>query len=132
MDSQNFKSTTAVKLGAYLLALAVILGAFGAHVLKGSLTPYGLVVYEKGIFYHFVHAIGILLVAILGSLGFFEEKITRLVIKLFAFGIFFFSGSLYALAVTDIRWLGAITPIGGVCFIVGWIILGLKVMYLKA
>ena len=101
--------------GALLMAAAVALGAFGAHGLRAKLDAYAMGVYEKAVFYHFVHALGILLAARFS-----------LVCWLLLAGIAFFSGSLYLLAVTGNRGLGAITPIGGVCFIAAWVGLALK------
>jgi uncharacterized membrane protein YgdD (TMEM256/DUF423 family) len=108
---------------AILLALAVILGAFGAHSLKGRLDEYSMSVYEKAVFYHFIHALGILIVAILPRTGTFPEGPAGTVCAVLLAGIVVFSGSLYLLAVTGNRMLGAITPIGGVAFIVGWLLL---------
>jgi uncharacterized membrane protein YgdD (TMEM256/DUF423 family) len=96
--------------GALLMAAAVALGAFGAHGLRGRLDAYSMGVYEKAVFYHFIHALGILLAARFPA-----------VCWLLLAGIVFFSGSLYLLAVTGNRMLGAITPIGGVCFIAAWL-----------
>src|SRR5205085_8017431 len=99
-------------VGSVLLAVAVASGAFGAHGLRARLDAYSMGVYEKAVFYHFVHALGILLAV----------RVPAACWLLFA-GILIFSGSLYLLAVTGSRALGAITPIGGLCFIAGWIML---------
>ena len=109
--------------GAILMALAVALGAFGAHGLRGRLDAYQMGVYEKAVFYHFVHALGLLIVSFLPKTGTFSPFATSWVCGLLLAGIALFSGSLYLLAVTGNRGLGAITPIGGVCFIAGWIAL---------
>jgi uncharacterized membrane protein YgdD (TMEM256/DUF423 family) len=107
-------------IGAGLLALSVALGAFGAHGLKDKLDAYSMSVYEKAVFYQFIHALGILIVPLFAKAGAISEtSSTRVALVLFA-GILFFSGSLYALALSGVRMLGAVTPIGGVCFIVGW------------
>jgi uncharacterized membrane protein YgdD (TMEM256/DUF423 family) len=107
-------------IGAGLLALAVALGAFGAHGLKDKLDAYSMSVYEKAVFYQFIHSLGILVVPIFAKAGAISEaSSTRIALVLFG-GILFFSGSLYALAITGVRMLGAVTPIGGVCFIAGW------------
>ena len=108
---------------AILLALAVILGAFGAHGLRGRLDEYSMSVYEKAVFYHFIHALGILVVALLPRTGTFAESTAGTTCAILLVGIVIFSGSLYLLAVTGNRMLGAITPIGGVAFIVGWLYL---------
>jgi uncharacterized membrane protein YgdD (TMEM256/DUF423 family) len=109
--------------GAFLLALAVVFGAFGAHGLRGRLDEYSMGVYEKAVFYHFIHALGVLIVSFLPKTGTFSENATSVVCWLLLIGIAIFSGSLYALAITGTRWLGAITPIGGVAFIAGWLAL---------
>jgi uncharacterized membrane protein YgdD (TMEM256/DUF423 family) len=108
---------------AILLALAVILGAFGAHGLRGRLDAYSMNVYEKAVFYHFIHALGILVVSVLPRTGTFPESSASTVCAVLLVGIVIFSGSLYLLAVTGNRILGAITPVGGVAFIVGWLLL---------
>src|ERR1051326_4857424 len=108
---------------AVLLALAVILGAFGAHGLRGRLDEYSMSVYEKAVFYHFIHALGILIVAILPRTGTFPETAASTICLVLLIGVVIFSGSLYLLAVTGNRALGAITPVGGVACIVGWLLL---------
>lgn len=109
--------------GAILLALSVALGAFGAHGLKNRLDAYSMDVYEKAVFYQFIHSLGILIVSILPKTGTFSMSSAGTVCALLLAGIVIFSGSLYLLAVTGNRMLGAITPIGGICFIVGWVLL---------
>ena len=109
--------------GAFLLALAVVFGAFGAHGLRGRLDEYSMGVYEEAVFYHFIHALGLLIVSFLPKTGTFSENATSVVCWLLLIGVAIFSGSLYALAITGTRWLGAITPIGGVAFIAGWLAL---------
>jgi uncharacterized membrane protein YgdD (TMEM256/DUF423 family) len=102
------------RVAAALGFLAVALGAFGAHALKGTLAANGMTeVWNKAVFYHFVHALVLLVLAILPGAQ-------KTVSVLFGAGILLFSGSLYLLALTNIRWLGAITPIGGLCFLAGW------------
>ena len=108
---------------AVLLALAVVLGAFGAHGLRARLDEYSMSVYEKAVFYHFIHALGVLIVSILPKTGTFSDFATNLVCILLLIGIVIFSGSLYLLAVTGNRALGAITPAGGLAFIAGWLLL---------
>jgi uncharacterized membrane protein YgdD (TMEM256/DUF423 family) len=109
--------------GAILMALAVALGAFGAHGLRSRLDAYQMGVYEKAVFYHFIHALGLLIVSFLPKTGTFSEFATSWVCGLLLAGLVLFSGSLYVLAVTGNRALGAITPLGGVCFIAAWIVL---------
>ena len=105
------------------MALGVALGAFGAHGLKNRLDAYSMSVYEKAVFYHFVNALGILLVALLARTSAISVAAQSRVGWLLLIGIILFSGSLYALAISGIRVLGAITPIGGIAFIVGWLVL---------
>ena len=105
------------------MALAVAAGAFGAHGLRNKLDAYSMSVYEKAVFYHFVHALGILLIAVLARAGAITSAGQERAAWLLLIGTLVFSGSLYALAVSGIRILGAITPIGGVAFIAGWLIL---------
>ena len=114
----NWTATAAI-----MLVLAVSIGAFGAHGLQGRLDAYSIGVYEKGVFYHFIHALGLLIVSFLVKTGTFSEFATSWVCGLLLAGIIIFSGSLYLLAITGNRALGAITPIGGVCFIAAWIAL---------
>jgi uncharacterized membrane protein YgdD (TMEM256/DUF423 family) len=109
--------------GAILLALAVILGAFGAHGLRGRLDAYLMSVYEKAVFYHFVHALGVLIVSILPKTGTLPESAAQWVCGLLLAGILIFSGSLYVLALTGLRVLGAVTPVGGLSFIAAWVVL---------
>jgi uncharacterized membrane protein YgdD (TMEM256/DUF423 family) len=110
-------------IGAGFLALAVMLGAFGAHGLKDRLSEYSLSVYEKAVFYHFVHALGLLIVALLAKAGSVSAAGANRVGWLLSIGIVIFSGSLYALAVSGVRVLGAITPLGGIAFIAAWAML---------
>jgi uncharacterized membrane protein YgdD (TMEM256/DUF423 family) len=109
--------------GAIMLALAVVLGAFGAHGLRNRLDAYSMSVYEKAVFYHFIHALGLLIVSSLSRIGALDSLMGGWVCGLLLAGIVIFSGSLYALAVTGMRLLGAITPIGGLSFIAAWLLL---------
>jgi uncharacterized membrane protein YgdD (TMEM256/DUF423 family) len=103
-----------VRIAATLCFLAVALGAFGAHAFKSTLESHGLVdVWNKAVLYHFVHAIALLVLALYGATN-------RGAWWLLVGGIFVFSGSLYTMALTNYRWLGAITPLGGLCFLAGW------------
>jgi len=113
-------------IAAIFLALAVGLGAFGAHGLKARLDAEHLDIYKTAVLYHFLHALGLLIVAILPKTGALSAESANTVCWLLAAGILIFSGSLYALAVTGVGVLGAITPIGGVAFIAGWLILAWK------
>ena len=109
------------------MALAVGLGAFGAHALRDRLDAYSMGVYEKAVFYHFVHALGLLIVSVLARVGALTESAAGRVGWLLFVGILVFSGSLYLLAVTGVRTLGAITPLGGVAFISAWLLLAFSV-----
>src|SRR5947209_10436587 len=108
-------------VGAVMMSLSVALGAFGAHGLRNRPDSYSMSVYEKAVFYHFVHALGILLVSLLARTNAISVAAQARVAWLLLIGIIIFSGSLYALALSGIRMLGAITPIGGISFIEGWL-----------
>lgn len=106
--------TLAVRLAALMGLLAVALGAFGAHGLKEILLRHDAVaIWEKAVFYHFIHAVMLFVLAQC-------QPVRTGPWMSFFMGIVFFSGSLYLLAATGARWLGMITPLGGVSFIVGW------------
>ncbi|HWH72337.1 MAG TPA: DUF423 domain-containing protein [Candidatus Sulfotelmatobacter sp.] len=113
-------NSVALRIAAVFGLLAVALGAFGAHGLKDLLARNATAaIWEKAVFYHFIHTVMLYVLA------------TRMPLQSgpwfsFLLGILIFSGSLYLLAVTNVRWLGAITPIGGVSFIVGWLWLALS------
>ena len=108
-------------LGAVLAALGVAAGAFGAHALRGRLAPDLLAVFETGVRYHLIHALALLSVA--WATTRWPGRATNIAGWLFLAGTVLFSGSLYALSVSGIRALGAITPLGGVAFIAGWLTL---------
>jgi uncharacterized membrane protein YgdD (TMEM256/DUF423 family) len=110
-------ATLAIRLAALAGFLAVALGAFGAHGLKATLETNGtLAVWQAAALYHLVHAVMLFVVAQ-------RSVIARLPFALFGVGIVIFSGSLYSLAITNVKWLGAITPIGGLCLLGGWLAL---------
>ena len=119
---RTFYSTASVFCG-----LAVILGAFGAHLLKEKLTPELLASFETGVRYQFYHGLALLAVAILSK----DVKNNFLPWAGMSFiaGVIFFSGSLYIIStheligLTNYKWLGPVTPLGGLCFIAGWIFL---------
>ena len=103
-----------IRIAAALCFLAVALGAFGAHWLRSTIESHGMLdVWNKAVLYHFIHAIALFVIALYGSAN-------RGAWWLFLAGIFLFSGSLYTMALTNIRWLGGITPLGGLCFLTGW------------
>jgi uncharacterized membrane protein YgdD (TMEM256/DUF423 family) len=109
-------------LGAGFAGLAVLLGAFGAHALREAVSPEDLAIFETGVRYQMYHALGLFAVA--WAMTRWETTALQVAGWAFVIGILVFSGSLYLLVATGARWMGAITPIGGVAFIVGWILLG--------
>jgi uncharacterized membrane protein YgdD (TMEM256/DUF423 family) len=108
-------------LGGINATLVVILGAFGAHGLKAKLTAEMLAVYQTGVHYHLFHALGLLAVGLVAT-----QIADSVWLKwsgwLMLLGIILFSGSLYVLSVSGLRWLGMVTPFGGVAFISAWIV----------
>jgi len=103
------------RIAAAFCFLAVGLGAFGAHSLKATLHANAMLdVWNKAVLYHFAHAVALLALTLHGSGN-------RGAFYLLVAGIALFSGSLYLMAVTNVRWLGAVTPIGGLCFLAGWL-----------
>lgn len=110
-------------IASVLLAVAVALGAFGAHGLKDKLDAYSLGIWEKAVFYQLVHALGMLVLPLFARAGALSESGATRVGLIFFAGIFLFSGSLYLLALTGAHLLGAVTPFGGLCFIGGWLYL---------
>lgn len=120
-----------IRIAALSGALAVAIGAFGAHGLKPLLTEYQLAIYEKGVHYQFYHTLALMAAALLMN-GSNNARYLRLSGWFFTAGILCFSGSLYLLACRDIMTvpvtvLGPVTPLGGVCFIAGWVLLLLSV-----
>jgi uncharacterized membrane protein YgdD (TMEM256/DUF423 family) len=111
-------------LGAGSAFLSVAAGAFGAHALRGRLSPEYLAVFETAARYQMYHALGLLAVA--WALSRWPGSTSQWAGWLFVAGTVLFSGSLYALALTGVRWLGAITPLGGVAFLGGWFCLALS------
>lgn len=110
-----------IVLGATMTMLGVILGAFGAHALKSRIPADLMTVFQTGVQYHFYHALGLIMIGIIA----FHLPQSGLLKwsgwTMFA-GIILFSGSLYVLALTNIKWLGAITPLGGTAFIISWLL----------
>jgi uncharacterized membrane protein YgdD (TMEM256/DUF423 family) len=103
-----------VALGAINGGIAVAAGAFGAHGLRERISQHSLEIYETAVRYQMYHALAMILCAVVATSG------ARTAGWLFQAGILVFSGSLYALALTEVKWLGAITPIGGLAFLAGW------------
>ncbi len=120
MNEINITAKLFLLLGSVNAMLAVILGAFGAHALKARLDESLLKIYHTGVEYHFYHALGLILVGIIAM-----NIPTNIWLKssgwmMFA-GIVLFSGSLYSLSILNVRWLGMITPFGGLLFILAWL-----------
>ncbi len=112
-------NTFLLRTASVLCFFGVALGAFGAHALKATLQAQGMMdVWNTAVFYHFVHALALLGLAL-------PVKAGRAAPSLFVAGILLFSGSLYLLALTNAKWLGAITPLGGLCFLAGWVCLAI-------
>lgn len=109
-------------LGALFSGLGVALGAFGAHGLKERLTSDALSTYETAVRYQMYHALALLAVAYAAQ-RWPDSNLVAIAGWLFVAGIVLFSGSLYLLSITDVRWLGAIAPLGGAAFIAGWLCL---------
>ncbi len=114
-------------LGALAAALAVVLGAFGAHALRARLAPDLLAIYHTAVQYHFWHALGLLAIGIV-AIHLPNSVALKWAGWVMLAGIVAFSGSLYVLALSGVRWLGAITPFGGAAFIVSWILLAVAVV----
>ena len=110
---------TLLRLAAFLGFSGVALGAFGAHGLRDRVTPGLLEAYRTGVLYHLVHALAVLGVA----LGARRLRRASIIVGLFTAGVALFSGSLYLMALTGVTALGAITPLGGLCFLAGWALL---------
>lgn len=114
----NMKNQTILISGAVFMALGVLLGAFGAHALKNILSPEMLAVYKTGVEYQFYHALGLLLI---GLIGFhIKSKYLSWAGLFITIGIILFSGSLYVLTLSGMKAIGAITPVGGLSFVAGW------------
>ncbi len=114
MRSPTFWLTAASLLGT----LGVVLGAFGAHALRDRFTPEQLASWSTAVQYHLLHSVALLALALWASS---TSRSIQLPAALFAAGIVLFSGSIYGLLLTDQRWLGPVTPLGGLCFIAGWL-----------
>lgn len=106
-----------IRLAGFFGALAVLMGAFGAHALKERLTPEFLQIWNTGAQYHLVHSAVLLALGLVGA----RDARVRLPFLLIASGVAVFSGSLYALALSGVRPLGAVTPVGGILMVFGWL-----------
>ena len=120
------KPNVIISIGSFNAALAIILGAFAAHGLKQQLDACSLDVFNTAVDFHFWQAIGIILVGILTKV--YSEKNFIPALWAMLLGILLFCGSLYLLSITGIKWLGAITPVGGVLFIFAWSWLAWKLL----
>ena len=110
-----------IKWASFLMFIGVILGAFGSHILKNRLSFYQMDIFHTAVFYHFLHALGLFAVAWLATQT--QDAKVSWAGCFFLVGIVLFCGSLYILAVTEIKWFGIITPIGGISFLIGWALL---------
>ena len=111
----------ALVLGALFALLAVMAGAFGAHGLRGVIDERGLEVFQTAVTYQIYHSLALILVAILPVAG-LSRRLLGIAAGFFVAGILLFSGSLYLLVLTGLRWMGPVTPVGGIGFMVGWIL----------
>ena len=111
----------ALVLGALFALLVVMAGAFGAHGLRGVIDERGLEVFQTAVTYQVYHSLALILVAILPVAG-LSRRLLGIAAGFFVAGILLFSGSLYLLVLTDLRWVGPVTPVGGMGFMVGWIL----------
>ena len=114
-------------IGSLFAALSVLLGAFGAHGLKNRLTMEDLAIFETAVRYQMYHSLGILLMGVASF--YLTEKLVSIPAYILILGIIFFSGSLFLLVFTNLRWFGAITPIGGLCLIIGWLLLAYNICF---
>lgn len=114
-------------VGSINALLVVLIGAFGAHGLKARLTVENMAIFQTGVQYHFYHAVGLILVGLI-AWHIPTSPYLRWSAWLMIMGIILFSGSLYALSITNIRWLGMITPVGGMAFIIAWLLLSIGII----
>ena len=114
-------------IGSLFAALSVLLGAFGAHGLKNRLSMEDLAIFETAVRYQMYHALGILLMGVASF--YLTEKLVSIPAYFLILGIIIFSGSLFLLVFTNLRWFGAITPIGGLCLIIGWLLLAYNIYF---
>lgn len=111
-----------IATGAVLMAIGVMLGAFGAHALQGQLTPQRLASFQTGVQYHLLHALGLLLVGVVSAVT-AESRRLRWSARLMLAGIACFSGSIYLMTAGAPRWLGMVAPVGGLSFMAAWALL---------
>ena len=113
-------------LGSINAAAAVTMGAFGAHSLRAKISEKMLSVFQTGVQYHFYHSLGLLIIGLM-TLYFQSGKYLYAAGWIMFFGIILFSGSLYILSTTNMRWLGMITPFGGMAYLISWILIAVAV-----
>ncbi|MBW4934618.1 DUF423 domain-containing protein [Marinobacter sp. F4206] len=121
-------------IGALCALFGVMAGAFGAHGLRGIVSERGLEVFQTAVTYQMYHAIALVVVSALALTG-LSRRLLSVAAGFFLVGILLFSGSLYVLVLTDLRWIGPVTPLGGVCFMIAWallVIAGLRPLGLRA
>jgi uncharacterized membrane protein YgdD (TMEM256/DUF423 family) len=116
--TEEIMERTFALIGSLMAMMAVVLGAFGAHALRGRLSPPDLVTFETGVRYQMYHALALLAVA--WAVSRWPSGASTAAGWLFVVGVVVFSGSLYVLVLTGQRWLGAVTPLGGLAMICGW------------
>lgn len=116
-----------VGLGALNAFIAVAAGAFAAHGLKNSLPPESLSVFKTAADYQMMHALGLILIGILATIA--PHKTFDIAGWLMFTGIIIFSGSLYILSLSGLKWLGMITPVGGLCFLIAWLIIAKQAFF---
>jgi uncharacterized membrane protein YgdD (TMEM256/DUF423 family) len=119
-------SSRALAAAGVLLALATACGAFGAHALKAQLAPERLQLWETAVRYQFLQALGLLGVGV--AMRTFDGSILHVAAALLVVGVLFFSGSLYALALGGPRLLGVLTPLGGLAWVIAWLLFALAVL----
>lgn len=128
MDNNPAAARRILAAGALLALLSVAAGAFAAHGLRESLDAYRLAIFETAARYQMYHALALLVVGTLAAIERFSSRWLRGAASAFGAGILLFSGSLYALALGAPKWLGMITPVGGLLFLFGWLILSVAVL----
>jgi uncharacterized membrane protein YgdD (TMEM256/DUF423 family) len=131
IDSLDPFARRCIATGAILMLAGVILGAFGAHLLESRLAARQLASYHTGVTYQLLHALGLVLVGLVGQVA---GVVTRLrwSARLMLAGIFFFSGSIYLMTAGAPRWLGAVAPVGGLSFMAAWVLLAWHALRLRA
>ncbi len=120
-----------IATGAILMLAGVILGAFGAHLLESRLAARQLASYQTGVTYQLLHALGLVLVGLVGQAGGVATRL-RWSARLMLAGVAFFSGSIYLMTAGAPRWLGAVAPVGGLSFMAAWALLAWHALRLRA